>query len=162
MEKLKDQFLENCHKNDLNAVTDCLSNGVDINTVSEDGYWSGLTIAAIRNNPELLEILLSHPHIKIIMNLHQVPVICSQKNCFILDKKVKGFQPINYNIWELACLLFIHHKWTLGNLWVFSQYIKDLKVRNISNWLRYTWGSFGNQSLLRTVQLTCNLRQHHK
>ena len=31
-----------------------------------------------------------------------------------------------------------------------------------SNWLRYTWGSFGNQSLLRTVQLIWNLRQHHK
>ena len=65
MEKLKDQFLENCHKNDLNGVTDCLSNGVDINTVSEYGDWSGITIAAIRNYPELLEILLSHPHIKI-------------------------------------------------------------------------------------------------
>ena len=67
MEKLKDQFIENCHKNDLNGVTDCLFRGVDINTVSESEYgdWSGLTIAAYNNNPELLEILLSHPDIKI-------------------------------------------------------------------------------------------------
>ena len=42
-----------------------MSRGVDVNTVSEDGRWSGLTLAADRNKSELLEILLSHPDIKI-------------------------------------------------------------------------------------------------
>ena len=59
------EFLESCHDNNLNGVTDCLSRGVDVNTVSEDGYWSGLTIAAEKNYTELLEILLSRPDIKI-------------------------------------------------------------------------------------------------
>ena len=77
MEKLRDQFLKNCHKNDLNGVTDCLSRGVDVNTVSESGDWSGLTIAAYNNNPELLEILLSHPHIKI-----NIKTSCGKNNIY--------------------------------------------------------------------------------
>ena len=59
------QFLQHCEDNNLEGVTDCLSRGVDVNTVSEYGFWSGLTIAAHKNYPELLEILLSHPDIKI-------------------------------------------------------------------------------------------------
>ena len=64
-ENLARKFLENCHENNLVGVTKSMSRGVDVNTVSEDGRWSGLTIAAQMNYPELLEILLSHPHIKI-------------------------------------------------------------------------------------------------
>ena len=67
MEGLARKFLQNSHDNNLEGVTDCLSHGVDVNTVSEDGKWSGLTIAAKKNYPELLEILLSHPKIKIQM-----------------------------------------------------------------------------------------------
>ena len=59
------EFLQHCQANNLDGVTDCLSRGVDVNTESEDGRWSGLTIAAEKNYPELLEILLSHPDIKI-------------------------------------------------------------------------------------------------
>ena len=43
----------------------CLTLEVDVNTVSEDGLWCGLTIAAHKNYLELLDILLSHPAIKI-------------------------------------------------------------------------------------------------
>jgi len=59
------EFLRNCEENNLDGVRDCLSRSVDVNTVSEDGHWSGLTIAADKNYPELLEILLSHPDIEI-------------------------------------------------------------------------------------------------
>jgi len=59
------EFIRNCGENNLAGVTDCLARGVDVNTVSEDGDWSGLTIAAEENYPELLEILLSHPDIEI-------------------------------------------------------------------------------------------------
>ena len=67
MKKLKDQFIQHCLDNNLEDVTDCLSRGVDVNTVSKAGFssWSGLTIEAKKNYPELLEILLSHPHIEI-------------------------------------------------------------------------------------------------
>ena len=44
---------------------DCLSRGVDVNALSEEGCWSGLTLAARQNNTDLLELFLSHPHIKI-------------------------------------------------------------------------------------------------
>ena len=59
------EFLQHCTDNNLEKVRHCLSRGVDVNTVSEDGRWSGLTIAAEKNYTELLEILLSHPDIKI-------------------------------------------------------------------------------------------------
>ena len=62
--RLKEDFLQHCRDNNLAGVTDCLSRGVDVNTVSEDGRWSGLTIAAEKNYPELLEILLSHPDVE--------------------------------------------------------------------------------------------------
>ena len=39
-------FIQHCEENNLDGVTDCLSRGVDDNTVSEDGEWSGLAIAA--------------------------------------------------------------------------------------------------------------------
>ena len=59
------KLLSCCQHNKVEEVRDCLSRGVDVNTVSEFGYWSGLTIAADRNYLELLEIFLSHPDIKI-------------------------------------------------------------------------------------------------
>ena len=65
MENLAGEFLKYCQANNLDKVRDCLSRGVDVNTVSQDGRSSGLTIAARMNHTELLEILLSHPHIKI-------------------------------------------------------------------------------------------------
>jgi len=49
----------------MGGVTNYLSRGVDVNTVSEDGRLFGLTIAAEENYLELLEILLSNPDIKI-------------------------------------------------------------------------------------------------
>ena len=64
---MESEFIESCRNNSLEGVTDCLSRGVDVNTVSKAGFssWSGLTIEAKKNYPELLEILLSHPHIEI-------------------------------------------------------------------------------------------------
>ena len=43
-------FIQHCLDNDLEKVKDCLSSGVDVNTVSEDGRWSGRIIA---NNIDL-------------------------------------------------------------------------------------------------------------
>ena len=58
-------FIKYCENNELERVKDCLSRGVDVSAVSEDGYWSSLTLAARQNNTDLLELFLSHPHIKI-------------------------------------------------------------------------------------------------
>ena len=62
---LNREFLHYCQANQLEKVSACLTLEVDVNTVSEDGLWSGLTIAAHMNNKKLLDILLSHPHIEI-------------------------------------------------------------------------------------------------
>ena len=62
---LGEEMLEYCWENQLEKVKACLTLEVDVNTVSEDGCWSGLTIAAWKNNMELMEIFLSHPNIKI-------------------------------------------------------------------------------------------------
>ena len=58
-------FIQYCGKNELEKVRACLTLEVDVNTVSENGHWSGLTIAADKNYLELLDVLLSHPAIKI-------------------------------------------------------------------------------------------------
>ena len=65
MKELAEKFIEHCKDNNLEGVRDCLSRGVDVNTVSGGGRFSGLRIAVDKNYPELLEILLSHPQIKI-------------------------------------------------------------------------------------------------
>jgi len=62
---LKQEFIKYCQENDLKRAEACLTLDVDVNTVSEDGHWSGLTVAAYKNYKDLLEILLSHPQIKI-------------------------------------------------------------------------------------------------
>ena len=62
---LEKELIQYCKENRLDEVKACLTLKVDVNTVSEDGRWSGLTIAAQKNNTELLEILLSHPDIEI-------------------------------------------------------------------------------------------------
>ena len=62
---LSEEFIKYCQENTLEKVKACLTLEVDVNTVSEDGLWSGLTIAAHKNYLELLDILLSHPAIKI-------------------------------------------------------------------------------------------------
>ena len=43
---LKQEFLKYCHENDQKSAEACLTLKVDVNTVSENGHWSGLTIAA--------------------------------------------------------------------------------------------------------------------
>ena len=65
MANLIRKFLDHCEANNPDGVRSCLSRGVDINAVSQDGRWSGLTIVAHMNHTELLEILLTHPDIKI-------------------------------------------------------------------------------------------------
>lgn len=53
-----EEFLAHCQDNNLAGVADCLFRGVDVNTVSEDGNWFGIYIAARWNYPKLLDILL--------------------------------------------------------------------------------------------------------
>ena len=64
-EDLNGMFLAKCLENNLEDVKSCLSQGADINTVSRDRCWSGLTWAAHKNHTELLDILLSHPDIEV-------------------------------------------------------------------------------------------------
>ena len=48
----------------------CLTLKVDVNTISDDGYWSALNIAIHVKSPELLEILLRERNINpnLVMN----------------------------------------------------------------------------------------------
>ena len=64
-EDLNGMFLARCLENNLEDVKSCLSQGADVNTVSQDGCWSGLTWAAYNDHMELLDILLSHPDIEV-------------------------------------------------------------------------------------------------
>ena len=60
---LSEEFIQYCWTNELEKVKACLTLKVNVNTVSDYGYWSGLTIAAYMNYPELVDLLLSHPDI---------------------------------------------------------------------------------------------------
>ena len=80
MTSLADEFLKYCSENNLAKVTDCLSRGVDVNTVSADGCWTALTIACARNYPELLNILLSHPDIDLNKASRIGYIICFPRN----------------------------------------------------------------------------------
>ena len=63
--KLSYLFITSCEENNLKKVGACITLGVDVNTVSEDGKWSGLTIAAHKNYIKLLDLLLSQPAIDV-------------------------------------------------------------------------------------------------
>ena len=58
MKVLNQQFLQHCHDNNLEGVTDCLSRGADVTT--ESGGWFGLRIAYKKNYSELRNILIKH------------------------------------------------------------------------------------------------------
>ena len=58
-------FITSCQDNELDKVKACVLLGVDVNIVSEDGQWSGLTIAAHKKFPQLLDLLLSQPGIDV-------------------------------------------------------------------------------------------------
>ena len=58
-------FIISCSLNNIEKVRSCLNRGADVNMVSKDGLWSGLTIAARKNYSELVDLLLSQPDIKI-------------------------------------------------------------------------------------------------
>ena len=64
-QKLGFHFITFCQENDVEKVNYCIKLGVNVNTVSEDGVLSGLTIASMENFPELLELLLSQPDIDV-------------------------------------------------------------------------------------------------
>ena len=54
-------FLSSCEAGHLEKVSACLTLGVDVNAVSEDGKCSGLSLAAASNQLDLLDLLLSQP-----------------------------------------------------------------------------------------------------
>ena len=59
---VNERFLQSCKKNNEEDVLDCLENGADVNCKScdEDGTtFTGLSIAASRNYPELVDLLLA-------------------------------------------------------------------------------------------------------
>ena len=68
---LEEEFLGYCFDGKLNEVSACLTLKADVNTKSEDGFWSALTIAVHMNNPELLEVLLSQTNIDVNLTSSQ-------------------------------------------------------------------------------------------
>ena len=93
---LESLFIQHCRNNNLERVRICISRGLNVNTVTEDGCWSGLTIAAEKNYPELLEILLSHPDIEINITTENIGTqytalmfACERGNSAIVSRLVE-------------------------------------------------------------------------
>ena len=74
---LEFEFLHHCHKDNIEGVTDCLSRGVDVNTVSEDGLdWSDIKFditANYRNQWTGLMVACEFGNSAIVSRLVQVP-----------------------------------------------------------------------------------------
>ena len=56
-------FIESCKVNNVIKAKMALDLGVDVNAVSKDGHWSGITAAAYHNSKDIMQMLLSHPKI---------------------------------------------------------------------------------------------------
>ena len=79
MEKLAGEFIEACKSNNLKRLTDCLSRGVDVNTVSEDGCWTGLHIACYKGYVELLNLLLEEPNLDVNKTVRVCPKVLARR-----------------------------------------------------------------------------------
>ena len=104
-------FLKYCWENELEKVKVCLTRNVDVSTVSEDGCWSALTIAAYKNYLDLLNLLLSQPEININQTCTSAPDVTL---------------PFEFEISALmiAC--------TAGNSPIVFRLVKDLVARKVS------------------------------
>ena len=61
---IREKFIEYCKTNQLAQVTACVEIiGVDVNTVSRDGKWTGLYAAAHHGSTDVLQWLLAQPGI---------------------------------------------------------------------------------------------------
>ena len=61
---IREKFIEYCRTNQLAQVTACVEIiGVDVNTVSRDGKWSGVFAAAHHGSTDVLQWLLAQPGI---------------------------------------------------------------------------------------------------
>ena len=60
-----DIFISACSLNNVIKAELALSLGVDINTVSRDGRWSGLTAAAWNGSQKIVKMLLEKPEIDV-------------------------------------------------------------------------------------------------
>ena len=58
-------FIEACKVNNVIKAKMALDLGVDVNAVSKDGHWAGITAAAYHNSKDIMEMLLSHPKIDV-------------------------------------------------------------------------------------------------
>ena len=60
-----DIFISACSLNNVIKAELALSLGVDINTVSRDGRWSGLTAAAWNGRQKIVKMMLEKPEIDV-------------------------------------------------------------------------------------------------
>ena len=77
--ELTEEFLKYCWENKLDKVSDCLSRGVDVNTVSEDGCWTGLHIACYKGYVELLNLLLEEPNLDVNKTVRVCPKVLARR-----------------------------------------------------------------------------------
>ena len=71
--ELAREFHLSCQNNNLEKLRDCLARGVDVNLVDRNG--SGLMMAAYYGHEEILDVLLSHPDIKINQTMNDATAL---------------------------------------------------------------------------------------
>jgi len=62
---IEQTFLNACEKNDFDRAEACLRLDADPNVKTENGIYSGLIYAAMKNYQRILDLLLSHPKINV-------------------------------------------------------------------------------------------------
>ena len=80
---MESEFLENCRDDNLDGVNDCLSHGVDVNTVDSDGRDTGLMVACYWGHSAIVSRLVQVPGLDINwqnrMGSSAVHKACSQE-----------------------------------------------------------------------------------
>ena len=99
-------FIDSCKRNNVAKARMALSLGVDINCVTEDGKWSGLTVAAANNALEVVTWLLGVPGLEVNIRTEGDWVLWDEKDKW--NEQDKGF------IREWTALMFAcvkgHHR----------------------------------------------------
>ena len=63
---MESEFINHCYDNNLEGVNDCLSRGVDVNTIEDCHYqMTGLMAACLANNPAIVSKLVQVPGLDI-------------------------------------------------------------------------------------------------
>ena len=150
-------FIDSCKRNNVAKARMALSLGVDINCVTEDGKWSGLTVAAANNALEVVTWLLGLPG---LVNIR------TEGDWVLWDEKDKWNEQDKGFIREWTALMFAcvkgHHRIveilvSAPKIDLNIQSFRDLYEKTAAHFAASTSQKFDNYKCLEILTETTNV-----